>query len=284
MRTIYNASNSIDARLVYDLLEQSGIESRVDGEYLQGGIGEVPAGGFIKVVINDEDYEKAKEIIAAWESNKLLDEDNFEEENKSTQEYSQPQETQSHSQSNKTNKYILLSILFLIIGVLIGAGYAAYYYNTPVSYTGIDFNGDGEEDEVWKYKGERISSSKTDANFDGNWDIISDFDHRGLINQTKLDSDFDTIFETIITYKNGSYEKTKSDFDNDGFYEYKEYYKYGRLQSTSFFDVETKKLLKTQQYQSSKLKSAKLDTTGDGQLDKLFEYDNYENVIKELNL
>ncbi len=282
MITIYNASNSIDARLIYDLLEQSGIESRVDGEFLHGGMGEVPAGGLVKVVINDDDYEKAKKIIEAWESNELLDQDEVEADSFNVLENTQTQATLSHSKT--TNKYILLPFMFLLIGVLIGAGYAAYYYNSPVTYLGTDYNGDGKNDEVWKYQGDRVSTSKADRNFDGNYDVVSEFDHRGIIRSTKTDNDFDNRFETIITYKNGNYETTKSDFDNDGFFEYIEYFKYGVFKSSSFFYVETKKLVKIQKYQSSNLKSAKVDTTGDGQLDKLIEYDKYENIINETQL
>ena len=282
MITIYNAANSIDARLIYDLLEQSGIESRVDGEFLQGGMGEVPAGGLVKVVINDHDYEKAKKIIEAWESNEPLEVGELEGMSYTAPENIQPQTSLTQSQS--INKHILLPIMFLLIGVLIGAGYAAYYYNTPVTYSGTDYNGDGKDDEVWKYKNDRISESKVDRNFDGNYDVANEFDRHGLIKNTKIDNDFDNRFETIITYKQVNYDTLKSDFDNDGFFEYKEYFKYGVSQSSSFFDVKTEKLVKTQKYQSSKLISAKVDTTGDGQLDKLIEYDKYENIIKETKL
>lgn len=68
MITIYNASNSIEAYLIKNLLEQQEIPAYVFGDYLQGGVGEIPAIGLVTVNVADADYIKAKVVVDAWDS------------------------------------------------------------------------------------------------------------------------------------------------------------------------------------------------------------------------
>jgi hypothetical protein len=68
MITVYNASNSIEAYLIKNLLEQQEIPAYVFGDYLQGGVGEIPAIGLVTVNVADADYAKAKAIVDAWDS------------------------------------------------------------------------------------------------------------------------------------------------------------------------------------------------------------------------
>ena len=68
MKSVYEASSGLDAHMVLDLLEQRGISGRIDGEYLQGGIGELAAMGFVRVVVAEEDRAAALQIIREWES------------------------------------------------------------------------------------------------------------------------------------------------------------------------------------------------------------------------
>lgn len=68
MNNVYTAQNSIDAHIVRGLLEQHGVTARVNGEYLQGGIGELPLIGLITVSVEEEDYEEALKLIREYES------------------------------------------------------------------------------------------------------------------------------------------------------------------------------------------------------------------------
>ena len=54
--------------MILHLLQQSGIPGHVEGEYLQGGIGELPAAGLVNVVVADEQAERARAVIRDWES------------------------------------------------------------------------------------------------------------------------------------------------------------------------------------------------------------------------
>lgn len=68
MKKLYEASNAIEAHMIAHLLEQHGIRGRVDGEFLQGGIGELPAAGLVRVMVDELDFEKAQGVVADWES------------------------------------------------------------------------------------------------------------------------------------------------------------------------------------------------------------------------
>jgi len=63
MKVIYNAENIIDANLVKGILEQSGLHPFVNGSFLQGGIGELPASGLITVAVPDQEAEQAQKIV-----------------------------------------------------------------------------------------------------------------------------------------------------------------------------------------------------------------------------
>lgn len=68
MKTAYDASSNIEAHLVMHQLQQAGIEATIQGEYLQGGIGELPAAGNIRVVVPAKDVAEARHVIADWEA------------------------------------------------------------------------------------------------------------------------------------------------------------------------------------------------------------------------
>ena len=71
MKTVLHALDSLEANLVKGLLENEGIACHVSGEYLQGGIGELPASGLIRVVVDERDYQQASGIIAGWRDAKF---------------------------------------------------------------------------------------------------------------------------------------------------------------------------------------------------------------------
>jgi len=68
MQNIYEAANTIEANLLKGLLEQEGIETFVNGEYLVGGIGELPVSGIVNLSVEEDDMAKALKIIEAYEA------------------------------------------------------------------------------------------------------------------------------------------------------------------------------------------------------------------------
>ena len=71
MTSVYEASHSVEAHMIKHLLEQGGLKAFVQGEYLQGAMGELPVTGLVRVMVNDEDYQEAREIIELWESSEI---------------------------------------------------------------------------------------------------------------------------------------------------------------------------------------------------------------------
>lgn len=69
MVRVYEADTSIDAHLLRGLLEQRGIPVHIVGEALEGGVGELPAGGLVAVLVPDDCWEAALEVVDAFEAN-----------------------------------------------------------------------------------------------------------------------------------------------------------------------------------------------------------------------
>ena len=68
MKCVYEASGTLDAHMILNLLEQQRIYGRIDGEYLQGGVGELQAMGLVRVMVSEHDYAEARRIVREWES------------------------------------------------------------------------------------------------------------------------------------------------------------------------------------------------------------------------
>ena len=74
MIKIYEASHGAQAKLILDLLMRANLKARIDGEYLQGGIGSIQAQGLVKVMIRKSDYEQGKKLINEWENQEIVEE------------------------------------------------------------------------------------------------------------------------------------------------------------------------------------------------------------------
>ncbi|MGH8115092.1 MAG: DUF2007 domain-containing protein [Rhodanobacteraceae bacterium] len=63
MRTIYHAEGIVDAHLVKDALEHAGIPAFINGEYLIGGVGQLPARDFLGVSVPNVCIEVAEPVV-----------------------------------------------------------------------------------------------------------------------------------------------------------------------------------------------------------------------------
>ena len=68
MIKVFTAKNSIEANIVKGMLEANDIPAYVEGEYLQGAIGELAAIDFVFVSVDDVDLEKAVNLINEYEA------------------------------------------------------------------------------------------------------------------------------------------------------------------------------------------------------------------------
>ncbi|MFK7958023.1 MAG: DUF2007 domain-containing protein [Lysobacterales bacterium] len=67
MKIVYHADHIIDANLVKSILENAGYRAFINGEFLAGAMGELPAGGLIQVVVADSDEDDARKIVSDFE-------------------------------------------------------------------------------------------------------------------------------------------------------------------------------------------------------------------------
>lgn len=74
MKMVYEAAHGVEAHMIADLLRQQGIAGMVQGEYLQGAVGGLPAAGLVRVVVDEADYDSAKRVIDSWSASQAHEE------------------------------------------------------------------------------------------------------------------------------------------------------------------------------------------------------------------
>ncbi len=67
MLVVYLPENIIDAHLVKGVLEQAGLSVYLRGEFLAGGIGELPVSGLLALCVPDHCEAEAREVLAELE-------------------------------------------------------------------------------------------------------------------------------------------------------------------------------------------------------------------------
>ncbi len=258
-RSVYEAANSVEANLIKNLLEQAAVPSRVDGEYLQGGIGEIQAHGLVRVVVNDEDYERARAVIDDWNATEVASE---------AEPDPQPGTLISKPKTNKLGVWL--------IGFLCGIGVAmghAYLNRPPAFYNGIDHNGDGELDEFWHFENSLLTRSEQDRNFDGSIDLVWHFDRKGVLTSSEADDDFNGSFETATTIRQGSPTMTFTDTTGDAIKDLRTDYVDGIPRTIKYLHPKSRIAIQTQHFGPFKLERTELDLDGNGTVDTIYAYD-----------
>ncbi|GAA6135527.1 hypothetical protein NBRC116188_23170 [Oceaniserpentilla sp. 4NH20-0058] len=105
MKKLYEAENGLEAHMIVNLLEQAHLNARVDGEFLQGAVGEIQASGVVRVMVDEGDYDAAKELIKKWDA--------------------EPPITSSSLERHRNNP-IFYYVIVLMIGAFIGASLIQY--------------------------------------------------------------------------------------------------------------------------------------------------------------
>ncbi|MFH1812766.1 MAG: DUF2007 domain-containing protein [Pseudomonadota bacterium] len=71
MKTLYEAASLVEAHLLKDLLAQEGVPAVIHGEFLQGGMGELPAAGLVRLMVDDHHYDAGRAVIERWETSTI---------------------------------------------------------------------------------------------------------------------------------------------------------------------------------------------------------------------
>ncbi|WP_171016371.1 DUF2007 domain-containing protein [Pseudomonas sp. F(2018)] len=128
MKTLYEASNSAEAHMLLELLRQQGISSHIQGEYLQGAVGGLPAIGLVRLVVEDKDFSNARAIIERWEATEV---------------------TPASAARKESPKYS--GFAGFLLGLVVGVGGLYAIYKAPGTVDGVDHDRDGHLDEAWTY-------------------------------------------------------------------------------------------------------------------------------------
>lgn len=104
MLIAYRARDLAEAHIVSGMFHAQGIEAHVGGHYLQGAMGEIGAAGFTNVHVEDEDYPRARELIAEYEANV-------------------PDQAPTAETEDRVNRYALgfLLVAAVLVALLLGA-------------------------------------------------------------------------------------------------------------------------------------------------------------------
>jgi len=249
MKTLYEPSNAIEAHMLQDLLQQEGISARIQGAYLQGAVGELPASGLVHLIVEDDDYARARAVIQRWEATEVSD------------------------PTPPTPKSASKGFVAALLGLMIGTAGTYAFFRAPVSVDGIDHNNDGVLDERWSYAASgRFLGSKIDRNFDGKTDYVTHTDLRGRIVSTESDDNFDGVFETRNLVYTSRDEVAEIDTDGDAYPDLKINYKHGVQESVEYINPYSGWPVRIEYYRLGIRTTAEVDTNNDGKLDTRYMY------------
>jgi hypothetical protein len=67
---VYRAKDSLQAHLLRSALEAAGIHALVEGDLLQGAVGELPVGwsSAPRIMVEEHDATRARTLLERWES------------------------------------------------------------------------------------------------------------------------------------------------------------------------------------------------------------------------
>ncbi|MDX5373370.1 DUF2007 domain-containing protein [Pseudomonas alcaligenes] len=66
MQRVYEPQDLLEAELLLGMLASEGVEAHLAGRHLLGAMGELPALGLLGLLVEDDDAERARRLIAAY--------------------------------------------------------------------------------------------------------------------------------------------------------------------------------------------------------------------------
>jgi hypothetical protein len=255
MKCAYEAANGVEAHMIANMLEQHSIASRIDGEYLSGAVGELPASGLVRVMVEDERYEEARQIIREWEA-----------------------KSPPPSRTPVTRR--TLGPVWFVAGMIVAVTAMSWMYRSRALIAGRDLNGDGKLDETYTYDNGRLAKVEGDANLDGKIDYILTYDSNNLPFASQMDLNFDGVFELKGVYERSNPKRVDIDWDGNGRVDRREDYASGVLSTVTYFGPDGESVVKRDRYRGGLLAEAEFDADGDGVLETTYQYDRYGEVIE----
>jgi hypothetical protein len=257
MKTVLEPSNALEGHMLQDLLRQRGIDSRLDGAHLQSGVGELPAIGLIRLLVDDSDYDAARAVVEEWDASVIHD----------------PIPVPPRRPSP--------GLRGAMIGLALGIAGSYAFFRAPVDAGGIDHNDDGRIDEHWyQSSGGTPVRTEIDRDFDGAIDYSYRFDRRGKLVTAEMDNDFDGTFETRSWFEDGNIVSSETDTDGDLHFDQHSTFMQGVLVSIATVLPGATLPVRVEYFHLDKLIAAEIDTNGDGKLDEHHTYSKLGEVTR----
>ena len=257
MRTVFEPSNALEGHMLQDLLRQRGISARLDGAGLHSAVGELPAIGLVRLVVDENDFDAARAVIDEWEK------------------------TSVPASISMPPQQSLGAIFGAVLGLMIGIGAALVYFRAPINVDGIDHNEDGVLDERWKSSRSGMPiRTEIDRNLDGAVDFVWNFDRDGHAESGESDDDFNGTFETQFKLRNGQVYFAQVDTDGDSTPDLKSLARFGVVTTVELSANSPNSPVRVETYHLGKLVSAEVDTDRDGTLDRRYTYDAFGEVAE----
>lgn len=269
MITIYRAANIADAHLIRQMLEAEGIPAFIQGEYLQGAIGELPANTEILVQVGNDDRAAARAVVEKWESAEL-------------EEVKDEAEDAPHYAASpppaRRGVSVFTVIACLLFGALAGAAMVWIVYNRPSDGTSIDYDGDGRAEERVFFAGERVQRVEYDRNRDGKADQTLRYGVDGTLDMIESDDDFDGGYERVDRFRHNQPQRWVVDDGLDRTIDYRGEYAMGVLFREEWLDSKGN-VVKSIIYDNGLPASGEFDSDGDGRLDTARRYDRRGEIV-----
>lgn len=251
MQTVYSAANSLEAHMIVGMLQQQGIVAHVAGEHLQSAAGELPLAGLVRVQVNDEDHERAQQIVRAWE-------------------LAQPVTSPAAGRSHR--------ILWPVLAFVAGCVLTGLVFNRS-SENALDYNGDGIADEHDYFVQDVISRVESDRNHDGKIDEIYAYDNAGRLQRRESDDDFNGYFESRAEYRAGQPVSWTQDFDQNGIIDARGSSPTPAIEYIEILNEKTGAVLRKSRLCLGRLSAELVDSNNDGKLDRADIYNPLGDIV-----
>src|SRR5687768_15399402 len=216
MISVYKAAHLADAQMVVDVLAGEGIVARIFGGALGSAIGELSTDSTPDVRVAAADAPRARSIIAAWEATEV--------------------DEPAPAAAAPATRSLMPAFVALIAGVMIGAAGIHLTREYPRRTDVHDYDQDGVVDERSISNDERYIRTEFDRNGDGKVDELLVYGRYGE-STTRSDHDFDGEYEMVTEFRKNLPVKATVDYDGDGVIDYRAYFTHGVLEREEHYDA-----------------------------------------------